>query len=119
MLQPGYAIIFRNGAYDVIRITSNGDVLVRHTGTLEEIWVDYFDIDFADPYSDPGALLEALARIKSHDDDEAASDKLALQGQEEVVNDAVEPYKEGRGDRQSSRNARFQHRRPRSPALRT
>ena len=65
MLQPGSAIIYRNEAYDVVHITSKGDVLVRHFETLEEIWVDYFDIKFADPYSDPGALLEALARIRS------------------------------------------------------
>jgi hypothetical protein len=68
MLGPGHAIIYKNEAYDVVLITSNGDLLVRHFGTLEEIWVDYFDIQFADPYSDPGALLEALARIRPDDE---------------------------------------------------
>jgi hypothetical protein len=68
MLQPGNAIIYRSEAYDVVHITSQGDVLVQPFGTLEEVWVDCFDIKFADPYSDPGALLEALARIKPDGD---------------------------------------------------
>jgi len=63
MLEPGHAVVYRGGAYDVIRIVKTGDVLIRHFETGEEIWADYYDIEFADPYSNPEALLIALAHI--------------------------------------------------------
>lgn len=63
MLGPGRAIVYRGEAYDIVRITRSGDVLIRNFLTQEEIWIDYFHHGFKDPYADPGALLEALAQI--------------------------------------------------------
>ena len=54
----------------MIRIAPKGDVLIRHFETGEEIWADYYDIEFADPYSNPEALLIALAHIKNRLDNE-------------------------------------------------
>ena len=65
-LRVGSAIIYRHEAYDVVRITSHGDMLIRNCTTREELWVDYYDTGLADPYSsNPGALLDALATIGS------------------------------------------------------
>ena len=75
MLGPGRAVVYRHEGYDVVRITDKGDVLIRHFGTGDEIWADYYDIEFADPYADPGALLDALATIRAAEfDDPSGAD---------------------------------------------
>jgi hypothetical protein len=63
-MQINSAVIYRREAYDVLHITTVGDVLLRHFETGDEIWADYFDIKFADPYADPGAVLDALSKLR-------------------------------------------------------
>ena len=67
------AVLYKGEAYDVVSITPMGDTLLRHFITEELIWADYFDIEFADPYADPSALLEALATLGEFDDLEPAA----------------------------------------------
>ena len=88
MLAPGRSVVYRGEAYDVLLITSKGDVRIRHFETLEEVWADYYDIEFADPYADPGALLDALAHIGDRDnelevDEDAGVDREEVRGLQE------------------------------------
>ncbi len=63
MLGPGRSVIYKREGYAVIRMTKYGDVLIRNYETDTEIWVDYYDIEFTDPWDNPGALLDALSTL--------------------------------------------------------
>jgi hypothetical protein len=68
-MKVGDVVVVRGRAYDVVRITSTGDVLCRDVITLESKWVDFYVGGLVDPHENPGALLDALSHVRPKPDE--------------------------------------------------
>lgn len=80
-MMEGDTVIIKGRAFDVLSITSSGDVYVRDVISLELKWVDKYICGLVDPHKNPGALLDALSHLGED------SDPLALPGPEPEVRD--------------------------------
>jgi len=67
MLGPGTSVFVKGRLGEVLRLAPNGDVLVKLESTLELHWYDYYACQVIDLDENPGAVLEALATLRSRE----------------------------------------------------
>jgi hypothetical protein len=72
-MKEGASLVIDGRVYDVVTITSTGDLLVEDVITLERSWKDFYLVEAVDPHRSPGAVLEAMAALENDEEDREAS----------------------------------------------